>query len=341
MRDFPTNPLKIVYPDSPPIIPIGQKVLKRRKELDLSRGQLAQLINASEHSLSSWEKGKTKPRASSIHLLTEWLKQTDFYGPDKHFARSVLLERIAVKRRKLDLSQKQLSQFLGVREQTLNKWEIGAVFPSNAKLRQLIRLLFDGAFERVAEHAKFVKLGQDIKKRRKRFGLTQPELAKHFSVSTKTLVTWERGSKPSAAKLSEIATWLGEEIPRQAKRIRKKRHIGKDIKKKRLALGSSTNEVSRQLSVDPTTVRDWESGMPVPRHANAIKVMEWLAEPMPARSRLAKVKDAVRRMKKKRLSLGWSQTRLVKQLNVGKNRVCEWEKGRSQPGPGSLKKIEE
>ena len=115
---------------------------------------------------------------------------------------------------------------------------------------------------------------QDIKKRRKRLCLTQPELAKHFSISPKTLVAWERGGKPSTAKLSDIVAWLGEEIPRQAKRIRKKRHIGKDIKKKRLALGSSTNEVSRQFSVDPTTVRDWESGRSVPRHANAIKVME-------------------------------------------------------------------
>ena len=145
---------------------------------------------------------------------TEWLKQTDLYGPNEDFARSALGERIAAKRQELGLSQKQLAQFLGVREKTLNKWEIDAAFPRKDKLKQLMRLSSDRALECVAEHAKFVKLGQDVKKRRKRLGLTQPELAKYLSVSTKTIAAWERGGKPSALKLPEIATWLSEEIPR-------------------------------------------------------------------------------------------------------------------------------
>ena len=202
-----------------------------------------------------------------------------------------------------------------------------------------MRLPFDVSPERVAEQARFVKLGQDIKKRRKRLGLTQPELAERLGVSISTVVAWERGGKPSAAKLEDIATWLTDEIPESAAGIPEQQQIGKDLKRRRLALGISIREVSRQLCVDPGTVRDWEAGRFMPRRENAIRIAEWLAQPTPKSSRAA-IEDVVRRMKERRQSLGWSQVRLSRYLGVGRNRVYKWEKGTERPGPGSLEKIE-
>ena len=83
----------------------------------LSQKQLAKLIGVSKHSLSDWETGRANLRSSSANILTEWLKQTDFYGPDKDFACSLLGEHVAVKRWEHSLSKKQLAQFLGVRGQ--------------------------------------------------------------------------------------------------------------------------------------------------------------------------------------------------------------------------------
>ena len=314
-------------------------MLKRRESLGLNRNQLARLINISQHSLSDWETGKVEPRYSSTNILTEWLKRTDFYGPDKDFARSALSERVAVQRRELGLSQKQLAQFLGVRGRTLNKWESGTAFPGKNPLKRLMQILSDDSFERVAEHAKFVELGQDIKKGRKRLGLTQAALAARLGVAIKTVVTWELGGKPSAAKLENVSSWLAEEISASVATNPERHRIGKDIRRRRLALGISLNEVGRQLSVDPTTVRDWEAGRFTPRRENAIRIAEWLAKPAP-RSSQAAIEDVVRRMKERRRSLGWTQDRLTRHLGVGRNRVCEWEKGRGRPGPESLEKIE-
>ena len=71
MRDFPTNPLKIEYLKSSPIVTLGQEVLRRREALGLSRNQLARLINISQHNLLTWETGKAKPNSSSTFILTE------------------------------------------------------------------------------------------------------------------------------------------------------------------------------------------------------------------------------------------------------------------------------
>ena len=202
-----------------------------------------------------------------------------------------------------------------------------------------MRLPFDVSPERVAEQARFVKLGQDIRKRRKRLGLTQPELAERLGVSISTVVAWERGGKPSVPNLEDIATWLADEIPESATGIPEQQQIGKDLKRRRLALGISIREVSRQLCVDPGSVRDWEAGRFTPRRENAIRIAEWLAKPTPKSSRAA-IEDVVRRMKERRQSLGWSQDRLTRHLGVSRNRVYEWEKGRGQPGPKSLEKIE-
>ena len=307
--------------------------------MGLSQKQLAQLINVSKHSLSDWETGKAKPGSSSVCILTEWLKHTDFDGPNKDFACSALGRRIATKRQEQGLSQKQLAQFLGVRKQTLNRWEIGAAFPRRNKLKRLMRLLSDGSFEQVVEQAKFVKLGQDIKKRRKRLSLTQPKLAERLGVSTKTVFVWERGGRPSTAKLEDIAAWLAEKIPEPVAGIPERPRIGKDIRKRRLALGISLSEVSRQLGVDLKTVRDWEADRFTPKQVNAIRIADWLSQLMPAKSVRVEVEDVVRRTKKKRQSLGWSKSRLTRHLGVGKNRVYEWEKGIRKPGPDSLKKM--
>ena len=118
-------------------------------------------------------------------------------------------------------------------------------------------------------------------------------------------------------------------------------NLGNRIRERRLERSLSLTRLGQLLGVDKTTVRSWETGRSTPRQANAIRIMEWLAEPMSTKSGDEKVKDVVRCLKKKRLSLGWSQVRLVRHLSVGKNRVYEWEKGRSQPGAGSLKKIEQ
>ena len=244
--------------------------------MGLSKKQLAQLIKVSKHSLSDWETGKAKPRSSSVRILTEWLKHTDFDGPNKDFARSALGKRIATKRREQGMNQKQLSQFLGVRERTLNKWEIGAAFPRRTKLKRLMQLLSDDSFEKVAEHAKFVKLGQDIKERGKRLDLTQPKLAERLGVSTKTVVVWELGGKPTMAKLEDIADWLAEPMPAKSGLDEVKDVVRR--KKKRQSLGWSQARLTRHLGVGKNRVYEWEKGIRRPGPDSLKKMMRWLSE---------------------------------------------------------------
>ena len=60
--EFPTNPLRVVFtPEPVPIVGLGERLLKFRTELRMSRADLANHIGASPNMIRNWEKRTSSP----------------------------------------------------------------------------------------------------------------------------------------------------------------------------------------------------------------------------------------------------------------------------------------
>ena len=115
-------------------------------------------------------------------------------------------------RRRLDLTQKELAKLLDVSGGTINLWETGRTRPRKAKLARIVAL-------RAADRAGVDKLlgrgpsptpmtSVQIKRLRKKLGLTQAALAKALHVSPASVAAWETGRtvprRPHQQALSEL-----------------------------------------------------------------------------------------------------------------------------------------
>ena len=74
--DFPTNPLRVVFtPEPVPIVGLGERLLKLRADLRLSRTDLSNHIGASPNMIRNWEKRASSPnfvhRQRLAKLFTE------------------------------------------------------------------------------------------------------------------------------------------------------------------------------------------------------------------------------------------------------------------------------
>ena len=183
------------------------------------------------------------------------------------------------------------------------------------------------------KRAKSPALGRRIVEKRRTRGMSQSALSKVLGVSPTTLANWEKNAaKPNKSNLERLNGWLTEKAPKE---IHLRYKIGELLKRKRMELGISQHEASRQLGVDSKSIRDWEKGKFVPRRANVKLIEDWLRKPTPEKT---DNKLIISRLKAKRRSLGISQTKLAHLLGVGKNRVYEWEKG-ARPRSAGMQKV--
>ena len=111
--------------------------------------------------------------------------------------------------------------------------------------------------------------------------------------------------------------------------------IGDHLRKRRLDLGLLQRDVAERLSVDDTTVTNWELG----RTGPALRFMPVLIRflgynPYPPGQSLAK------RLRIRRRKLGWSQAHLAVLLGVDERTVARWERGSRRPGTEILARLE-
>ena len=196
---------------------------------------------------------------------------------------------------------------------------------------------------------------RSLKSMRKRFGLTQQELARLLEVSTVTVTTWESGrSRPRKANLAQIVTLRGmsqSEVdaalgrsaappsvkPEDLKRLRKKHQL-------------TQAELAVMLGVSPASVTSWEAGKTEPREKNRSAIAELasrLREEAAKRSADGAGAGApapdgplsADGIKALRQQAGLSQKELARQVGVSVNSVSNWETGRTAPRAASVRKL--
>ncbi len=193
---------------------------------------------------------------------------------------------------------------------------------------------------------------------RKRFGLTQRELAGLLSVAPLTIASWEQGrSRPRKGSLAQIVA-LRSMDQAQLDAALNRRPIPPamkpvQIKRLRKGLSLTQGELGKLLGVSALTVGSWERGKASPGQDNRRALAqiggvtpdqadERLGRKEPTGARTAQAGAASlspAQIRGIRAKAGLSQRALAKALNVSTNSICNWETGRTAPRQGSVKKL--
>jgi transcriptional regulator with XRE-family HTH domain len=118
------------YPDI--CRPWGDWIKCRRLDLKLTKSQLSLRFNVSDITIYLWERNKVRPSLAQIPKIIEFLGRDPFEKQTENLG-----DRILEYRRIHGLTQKKLSEQLGVDPTTLAGWERGEHKPTKRLLDRL------------------------------------------------------------------------------------------------------------------------------------------------------------------------------------------------------------
>ena len=128
-----------------------------------------------------------------------------------------------------------------------------------------------------------------------------------------------------------LARWFDEKPPLWAIAATDIHNLGDLIKERRQGWEMTQTELGERLEVSAGVIGSWERGRPPSIHKMRT-LFEWLAEKPPARRDKRSVNaEFGKRVQKKRLMIGMSQTALGKHLGVDKKQIRRSENGLSSP----------
>lgn len=129
--------------------PIGEIIRHIRKERGLTQLALAMRLGVTPQAVGKWERGESEPDLSLLIPLAEALRVTPgtLFGAEREdwrgcpdFLADGLPESLRRRRRAAGLTQTQLAERLGIRPQTVSKWETGVCAPDIGYCRALCGL---------------------------------------------------------------------------------------------------------------------------------------------------------------------------------------------------------
>ena len=191
---------------------------------------------------------------------------------------------------------------------------------------------------------------------RKRFALTQQEVARLLEVSPVTITAWETArSRPRNANLARIVTLRGmsqAQVDGALGREQVRRAPKPDqLKKLRKRLSLTQADLAALVGVSTAAVTSWETGKTTP----ARKAREAIAELRRTRRGPADRRAAQRPgpgatgqrttrltpsdIRAIRKQAGLSQKEMADRLGVSPNAVSNWETGRSVPRGSNVQKV--
>ena len=134
-------------------IELGKFILQRRKALDLGQKELSDALFVSVPTISKWEKGSRFPDLALIGELAKILKVdieslcnlkeelNNTYDEENEFNIELFAKHFKFLRRVNDISLQELGDKLGIRYQTISRWENKESLPSLVLLIECAKIL--------------------------------------------------------------------------------------------------------------------------------------------------------------------------------------------------------
>lgn len=120
---------------------IGERIKLLRKELNMTQQKFAEGIHIKRSTIATYESNRNEPIDAVVSLICmqynvneRWLRTGDGEMFSESFGNSNISERIRILRKKLDMTQQEFAEQLGVKRNTVGQWECGI----NALTKQVI-----------------------------------------------------------------------------------------------------------------------------------------------------------------------------------------------------------
>lgn len=265
-------------------------------------------------------------------------------------------EHLENSRRTALLSRRKVADRLGVTEETVRRWEIGASEPSPDTLARLIVILsIDAAqfttLDQVPDEVR--PLARMLKEERTRRAMTRDAAAAHLRVSRSTYASWESDcSVPSVTSLEAVASFTGRsrdelerlvDIPFMVDSANWSL-LGRVIGRRRQDLTLTREQLARHLRVSQATIVAWELGYRTPRPeqlrslAAALEIHpDELEQALPAT--VAPLTQFGRLIRAGQARTGLQLSEIARQAHVNASTLSRWIHGRSRPGPEALDRL--
>ena len=194
-----------------------------RKRFGLTQQELAKLLQVGQLTISSWERGKSKPRAGSLAKIIALRSMTQgqvdtALGREKALSTAMSPQQIKDIRQGKGMSRAGFAKLVGVSASAVATWEQGKSAPG-ARSREALARIKDmgqgegneqagqkGTSREAGESAPRTELSpEEILEIRQKAGLSQRGFAKMIGASVNSICNWEKGhSKPRAGNLEKL-----------------------------------------------------------------------------------------------------------------------------------------
>jgi DNA-binding transcriptional regulator YiaG len=134
MRRRHKKPLPNGYPEQPRTI--GEHLKKRRMDLGLYQGQVAELLSVSEDCLCYWENGKNTPQIQFYPAIISFLSYYPFDHETESFG-----GKIRKYKSEHGLNNEKLAKLLRVDEGTVANWERNKRVPLKRSLKAVLLVI--------------------------------------------------------------------------------------------------------------------------------------------------------------------------------------------------------
>lgn len=195
-----------------------------RRRFDLTQHELAELLEVSPVTVTSWETGKSRPRSSNLAQIIT-LRSMSEEEVNEALGREQVPSEVSPSeikrlRSRFNLTQAELAELLGISGAAVTSWETGKTRPSRENRQALMDLRQTDRDEINRRLSRETPSGggapelsgtatevtpDDIRAIRQRLDITQRELADRLGVSVNTISNWETGrSSPRRRSLEML-----------------------------------------------------------------------------------------------------------------------------------------
>lgn len=241
----------------------SQSLKALRDDFDLTQKELAEILDVSSVTISSWESGDTSPQKGNQERIQELQEKSkaevdDLLESDEESDDTA--DEIRSVRNEHGLTQKEFAEVLDVSPTTVSNWEQGETNPSQERVEQIQDLDPSSDEDGEEDDSDASISGDDIKQIRTDLDLSQSELAEELGVSAGTVSNWERGESSPGSDNQEQIEDLAEQADADGDGDEDVTFSAEDLKELREEKDLSQSELADELGVSAGTISNWERG---------------------------------------------------------------------------------